>query len=603
MKRVRLLAWICYGLFFSSVQAKEIHIGILDWRSLENFQQHWLPALESLQQQMPEYHLEILPMSLDRLSQAVADGELDLVITNPGHYVALSVQHEVAPIAQLQHLYAGLPMHHVGSVLLTHRDRPDLDDLQKLRRARIGAVSPDSFGGYQVMLDVIRREGLNPDSLDWQFSGFPMEQLIDQLLAGDLDLVIVRSCLVEMLAIETGLQLSQLRPVSPTLQNDYACMTSSPLYPGWPLLRTERIAEEVVRKVLAALMQSEAVQLNDDLMYWQPPVSYQSVYDLFERLRIGPFAAFPHNPLWHWLYQYRHIAFGAMVLLLLVAVHHIRAEYLVRRRTRELELSQQRQRAAELAAQQHQEELRHASRFTLLGELAASLAHELNQPLTAIANYARGSVRHLQREDTELLQKRKQLTEVAEQIAGQAELAAAVIRNIRSFLKKDAGEFSWLNIEALIQDALLFCQSRLQQAGVQPEVQIPVSLPVIFSHRTHLLQILANLMTNALDAMEEQKPSLKSLILTVEYHDETGLMVFRVADNGKGIDPVIAPRLFEPFTTSRQAGMGLGLSLSRSLAESLGGELTLVNRPSGGAVAELSLPANPTGPQESLTWN
>jgi len=587
-----LLVLLVLGFVWSELAAEEIHIGILDWRTLEDFEQHWLPSLQSLEQEMPAHRLVLHAMTLEELNNALAENSLDFLITNPGHYVALSAQYEVAPLAQLQHLKEGLPLNFVGSVVLTHQGRQDLKALTDLKRLTIGAVSEESFGGYQLMLDTLHQQysDVNRWGIDWRFTSFPMDQLIERLLNDEFDAIVLRSCLAEVMALEDSIDLSSLRLIGEQSVASYPCMISTPIYPGWPLLRTARVNDTLARQVLAALMKSDSVLIDQDVVHWQPPVSYQSVYDVFERLRIGPFAAFPHNPILHWLLIHRYWFYAAFTLLMLLVLHNIRAEYLVRRRTHELELSQQRQREAEQIAQHHQDELRHASRFTLMGELAAGLAHELNQPLTAIANYARGSVRHLQRDEQDLLERRTQLVEASEQIANQADQAAAVIRNIRTFLKKDAGEYSWLSIVPVVEDALLFCQTRLNQAQVKPDVDFTENLPEIFSHRIYLLQILANLITNALDAMVDVEVSQRELHLSIHQDVANNRLIIQVSDRGKGIDAAIEKHLFEPFMTTRKEGMGLGLSLSRSLAEALGGELTLINRHGGGAVASLILP-------------
>ena len=572
--------------------AEEIHIGILDWRSLENFDQHWLPSLKQIERKMPAHELVLHPMNLAELDHALEKGTLDFVITNPGHYVALSSHFDLAPIAQLQHIKEGLPLNQVGSVMLTRSERDDIQDFSDLKGLRVGAVGGDSFGGYQLMLDRLQQSfpDMNRWGVEWHFSGFPMDKLLERLLNNDVDAIILRSCLVEVMALEGKIELTHFRQVGDQVIATYPCKLSTDLYPGWPLLRTARVNDTLARQVVSVLMSSDSLMIEQDLVHWQPPVSYQSVYEVFERLRIGPFAAFPHNPVLHWLLIHKHWLMLAGSLLFLWVLHNLRTEYIVRQRTQELEWSQQRQKLAENESHKHQEELRHASRFALMGELTAGLAHELNQPLTAIANYARGSIRYLKREDQSLEEKRRSLIDAAEQIACQADQAAAVMKNIRAFLKKEAGDYSWVQIDVVIADTLLFCHTRLSQASIHPKVILDDHLPGIYSHRIYLLQILANLVTNALDAMEEMQSEECLLEVCTYYNDDEQALIVEVKDRGKGIDPHIESHLFEPFMTTRKEGMGLGLSLSRSLAESMGGNLTLKSRLQGGAVAQLRLP-------------
>ncbi len=604
-KLLSLLLFACCllgGRAIAQTELLPVQIGILDWRASDDFQQQWLAPLASLQQQLPDHQLEIHPMTLAELEAALLAEQLDFVITNPGHYVALSSHYDLAPMARLAHFHADLPLHHVGSALLVRHDRPELQNFSAIRNLTIGAVSPDAFGGFQVLVDQMHSQGVHPETAgnQWVFTGFPMDQLIHRLLAGEFDAVIVRSCLAEMMALESKLDINSLQLVQPKKQPGYACMTSTDLYPGWPFLRTTRASTQLARQVTAALMQSESVTLEQDHSFWDAPVSYQSVYQLFERLRIGPFEAFPHNPIWHWLMSYRYGLLMAAALLLLISFHHIRAEYLVRRRTRELQLSVQRQQQAEQDARQRQDELLHLSRFTLMGELAAGLAHELNQPLTTIANYARGSVRHLERDEPLSVSRREQLRDVAGQIAIQADQAALVIRNIRAFLRKEQGCFEWLEPSQLLEDALAFCQTRLKQEGVEPQCYLDDQLPLIYSHKTHLLQVLANLITNALDAMQNREPEVRQLIIRIQHDDVKAQLCINVEDRGEGIDSEFEAQLFVPFMTTKQQGMGLGLSMSRTLAESLGGQLTLKNHEQGGAIAQLWLPVTAIGAEEEV---
>ena len=590
------------GRVIAQAELLPVHIGILDWRAADDFQQQWLAPLASLQQQLPAHQLEIHPMTLAELDAALQSQQLDFVITNPGHYVALSSHYDLAPLASLAHFHADIPLHHVGSVLLVRHDRSELQDFSTIRNLTIGAVSTDAFGGFQVLVDQMRSQGGYPETAgnQWVFTGFPMDQLIYRLLEGEFDAVIVRSCLAELLALEEGLELEKLKPVQAREYAAYPCMTSTDLYPGWPFLRTARASPELARQVAAALMQSDSIIMEPDYSYWDAPVSYQPVYQLFERLRIGPFEAFPHNPVWHWLVTYRYGLLMAVALLLLVSFHHARAEYLVRRRTRELQLSVQRQQQAEQDARQRQEELLHLSRFTLMGELAAGLAHELNQPLTTIANYARGSVRHLERDEPLSASRREELRDVADQIAIQADQAASVIRNIRAFLRKEQGRFEWLEPSQVLDDALAFCRTRLKQEGVEPQLDLDNQLPLIYSYKTHLLQILANLITNALDAMQNCKPEERQLIIRIEHNAVNAQLCITVEDRGEGIDSQFAAQLFVPFMTTKQQGMGLGLSMSRTLAEALGGQLTLKNHQQGGATAQLRLPVTDIGTEEEV---
>ena len=566
-----------------SALASKVHLGVLAWRDAPSLQQGWQPTLQALEQQLGGHPLQVHWLDLQELEEAIAEQQLDFVLTNPGHYVDLSSRYRLAPLASLQNPGVDPPQQAIGSVVVALAERKELNTWQDLRGQRLAAVSPHAFGGYQLIQDAMEQEGFN-----WQqelgsleFSGFPMEQLLDWLDAGRADALVLRSCLLESLAEADILELADYRVVAKQQQTDYPCLHSSHLYPDWPFLRLGSTEPELARQVTLALLSSQLPEGVATGYQWTAPLSYQPVYELFERLRLGPFAAFPKNPVQAFIQQYRYWLLAGLALLLLIFAHHLRAGYLVRRRTQELK-------AAEMAGRQKQAELIHLSRFALMGELAAGLAHELNQPLTSIVNYARGSRNYLQAETPPTEAQRQRLLDAMNTIASQGEQAAAIIKNLRSFLRKEKTDWQSLDARELMQEALEFMQSHLQREGVRLEQEYEPALPGIQGNRVQLLQILINLLANALDAMQPLHPDERCLQLGCRRLEQA--LEFWVADSGAGLTPEAEEQLFTPFFTTKDQGMGLGLKLSQSLAEAHRGQLTLENAPHGGVLARLRLP-------------
>jgi len=468
-------------------------------------------------------------------------------------------------------------------VVVTLAERRELNSWQDLRGQRLAAVSPDAFGGFQLIQDAMEQEGFN-----WQqklasleFSGFPMEQLLSWLDNDRADVLVLRSCLLESLAEAGVVDIADYRVVAQQKQAGYPCLHSSRLYPDWPFLRLGSTEPELARQVTLALLSSHLPEGVATGYQWTAPLSYQPVYELFERLRLGPFAAFPKNPILAFLQQYRYWLLAALALLLVVFAHHLRAGYLVRKRTRELK-------AAELATHQKQQELIHLSRFALMGELAAGLAHELNQPLTAIVNYAQGSRNYLLAGKEQTQAQRERLLDAVNKIALQGEQAAAIINNLRSFLRKEEPDWQTLDARELMQEALEFMHSNLRQEGVVVGQQYDPNLPGIKGNPTQLLQILINLLANAVDAMQGLNPEERRLQVGCQQLE--GHLEFWVADLGEGLSSDAQDHLFTPFFTTKKQGMGLGLSLSQSLAQAHQGQLLLENQPEGGVLARLRLP-------------
>ena len=245
-----------------------------------------------------------------------------------------------------------------------------------------------------------------------------------------------------------------------------------------------------------------------------------------------------------------------------------------------------RKRAAE-EARQHQNELAHVARLSTMGEMASGIAHELNQPLSAISNYTRGSIRMLQTStDTD----RAQLIEVMERVATQAERAGEIIRQLRRLVRKEEPERRWVAINQLIRGLVGFLQPELRREKVALELQLDETLPLVWAHDIQLEQVLLNLARNAMEAMREVDMRQRHLLIGSARSADK--VVIRVEDRGQGVDAALQQRLFEPFVTTKPKGMGLGLSISRGIIEAHGGHLLLESNPGSGACFSIHLPVD-----------
>ncbi len=239
----------------------------------------------------------------------------------------------------------------------------------------------------------------------------------------------------------------------------------------------------------------------------------------------------------------------------------------------------ERQRAEELLR------LGQVARLNTLGELAAGMAHELNQPLTAILANTQAASRLLDEDPPELTTARGAMT----QAAAQARRASDVIQRMRRLVERPdlAGQTQAVNLADAASRALYLLQPECERRGVTPVLQI--SHPVtVLADAVALDQILHNLLMNALQALEHPPANTRELSVTVKSADGKGELL--VTDNGPGIADDVLPRLFEPFFSTREGGLGLGLSLSETLATQMGGALSAVNRVPHGAVFCLKLP-------------
>ncbi|MGM9427043.1 sensor histidine kinase [Hydrogenophaga sp. MI9] len=245
----------------------------------------------------------------------------------------------------------------------------------------------------------------------------------------------------------------------------------------------------------------------------------------------------------------------------------------------------QRQRTARRRAEELLR-LGQVARLNTLGELAAGMAHELNQPLTAVLANTQAAQRLLADEPPELDTARQAMA----QAAAQARRAADVVGRLRSAVERPrqtgAGDGE-VDLAAALERALHLLEPECRRRDVVPTLQAPEAVPVS-ADPVAVDQIVHNLLMNALQAMEAVEPSRRALTLSVGSTGAQGELA--VADRGPGIASEALPRLFEPFFSTREGGLGLGLPLCETLAQGMGGSLTAANRPDGGAVFTLRLP-------------
>jgi PAS domain S-box-containing protein len=241
---------------------------------------------------------------------------------------------------------------------------------------------------------------------------------------------------------------------------------------------------------------------------------------------------------------------------------------------------------AQAALHALQAEFAHAARVSMLGELTASIAHEVNQPLAAIATNASAGKRWLSRPQPDL----DELRAINDRVIADAQRAAAIISRVRGMAERRAPEVGPLPINAVIEEAMGFLRHELQGRGVTVSLSLAPGLPPVSADRTQLQQVLVNLAVNAIQAMVGAGAAIRELGLRSEATD-AGVRV-SVSDSGPGIPPDDRPRLFQSFFTTKEGGMGMGLPICRSIIESHGGTLDAENNPEGpGARFTFTLPA------------
>src|SRR5215468_11254106 len=242
---------------------------------------------------------------------------------------------------------------------------------------------------------------------------------------------------------------------------------------------------------------------------------------------------------------------------------------------------------AELDAQRDRAELSHLSRVALMGEMSASIAHELNQPLAGILSNAAAGQRFIDRGDVD----QGEIRELLGDIIADSRRASDVVRGIRGMVKKEQLERRSVDLNEVVMDALRIASADAVLRSCQLETSLDANLPAIDGDPVQLQQVLLNLVINAFDAMRDTAPSRRKVLIATQSKGD-GTVCASVRDHGIGISEEMRERLFDPFFSTKGEGLGIGLAIVRSIVEAHGGTITAENADDGGARFEFVLPMN-----------
>ncbi|MBM1144582.1 PAS domain S-box protein [Alcanivorax sp. ZXX171] len=391
--------------------------------------------------------------------------------------------------------------------------------------------------------------------------------------------------------------LARGRDATDQLRNEKAAHRARRLY----RLITENTTDLISRHTPSGVFLDASPASWGLLGYWPEELRGRAALDLFhdqdrDRLRQEAAAALEDKGYHTMTYRIRHRR--GHYLWFETASHAIRETYtgavvevvsVTRDITARVQAEENRRRLAEVVeAQQrrHQDELARSSRLIAMGELASGIAHEINQPLAAIRNYAAASQRHLSTYQTArdldpgLDPDLNKVARGLDRVGEHAHHASEVIRRLRAFLRKGQRRLEPLDVNAVARQAIHLCAWEAEGYRITIDERFAVDPPSLKADRILLEQVLVNLLRNALDANRERHGESGSAV-TVETALEDDGLVIRVLDQGPGAAPDTLERLFTPFYTSKPDGLGLGLPMSRSVIESLGGELNARPREQG----------------------
>jgi two-component system sensor kinase FixL len=239
---------------------------------------------------------------------------------------------------------------------------------------------------------------------------------------------------------------------------------------------------------------------------------------------------------------------------------------------------------SEQRLQELQAELVHVARLSAMGEMASALAHELNQPLTAIINYAQTTRGLLERHPDE---RTAGLASLLEKTVQQASRAGQIIRRLRQFIAKGETDRALEDVNAVVEEASALALIGTAGKGIAARRMLEKGLPPVLVDKIQIHQVITNLIRNSVDALEEVER--REIVISTR-RAAAGTIEIAVADTGPGLAPEVAERLFQPFVTTKPGGLGIGLSICRSIVDGHGGRLWASANPGGGTIFHVRLP-------------
>jgi signal transduction histidine kinase len=345
---------------------------------------------------------------------------------------------------------------------------------------------------------------------------------------------------------------------------------------GGPLYPTQEVSRESVRLALRILGGEQPSSMQPlSLGAGAPVYDWRELkrWNISEsRLPSGSIVRFREPTIWE---QYRWYVIAALAIIAIQAA--LIADLL---------LQHARRRRSEADLQRNRGQLAHVTRISTMGELAASLAHELNQPLTAILSNVQAAQRFLDANPADL----KEVHEILEDIVADNNRASEVIRRMRRLVKKEELDFAPVNIASVIGDVVQLVHTDGILRNIRVDVECQGGLPSVKGDRVQLQQVVINLLINAFDAMKDGTAKQRNVQVRAKMNG-AGMVEISVQDHGTGLTSDNLEKIFQPFYTTKREGLGMGLPISRSITEAHGGRLWAENNADGGATFYLTVPA------------
>lgn len=540
--------------------------------------------------QHPDYHFSPRFLTIEQMNQSLKSDELDFVICDALNYLMLEKKYDILRLLTRNEQYPDGFITSEGLSVYTLSNNAEITQLHDLKNKNLGVLDDNSSISWLFLEKFLAKHELiinNNIDID-NFSNINIS--LARLHSRKIDAIISKSGLIDRYLSKD--KINDLKLLNPRRAWQAPYLHSSILIPEWPIAKAWFIDDELSNQVISLLLHQFVNEPDETSSYfsrqyqWSFAQNYNTLETLFSLSNEN------HNTLnknsnsfspkiQYWI---SFIIICFLVVILILYLHS--SKDLNNRLTISKDSLEQEIKERQLAQEQaltHQAELAHVARLSTMGEMASGLAHELNQPLSAINTYVQGCIRRINMgtDDTQAIVNALQLT------AQQAERAAGIIRRLRSFVRKGESHKTYSEINHLVNEVTNFLEVQLKDRKVTLKLELEDNLPPVLADIIQIEQVLINLVKNAIESMSDIK-SPTILVSTKLYNHN--LIELCVIDSGHGISEDKLKRIFNPFFTTKASGMGMGLSISNSIIEAHDGKLYAQNNTGQGAKFCFTLP-------------
>jgi two-component system sensor histidine kinase TtrS len=576
----------------SLAMAEPVTVGVLAHRGTDKAIARWTPTVEYLAARIPGREFRLVPLDLKEMPVALERGELDFILTNPGHYVELEAAYGITRIATLKNFRHGKPSKTFGAVIFTQANRDDIQTLDDLRGKTFAAVDEGAFGGFQMAWRELKDAGIDPfaDLRELRFSGFPQDNIVFDVRDSRVDAGTVRTDILEGLAARGRIDLSNFHVLNRQSGDDFPFLHSTRLYPEWAFAKARPTPDMLASKVAVALLQmpeAHPAARAGDYAGWTVPLNYQPVHELFMELGIGPYARSGGFTLMDVMQRYWYWFAVILFFILFSLSFNVMVKRQVVRRTAELTREVTERKRAEEESRKLLGENRFLIRKSLAvqeGErrhLARELHDELGQCITAIQADAKIISERAPPGDTHVATSVAAIQEVATRIY---EVVHSMMQRLRPGMLDDLGLIDTLNEEV---DAW-----RTRQPDTGYELVIDSDLSGLGEDiNITLYRIVQECLTNIAKHAQANHVAIRLTMVDLAPGDAPAGQIhaqavrLEITDDGVGIDADVR-------------GPGLGLIGMRERVEGFNGRFSVVSNPDGGTTISVALPLTPA---ESVT--